>query len=882
MNRQSIPPLSLQTQSPSSNAAPARPSVLFSRRGLAAWAALAIGLLLTGFISMRQLQDRNQSADTLFQLRATDLINTIERRLRDHEQILLGGAGLFDASGDVSRQEWRAYVARLRLNQNYPGIQGVGFSQVIAPAELERHLAAVRNQGFPDYTVRPPGERALYTSIIYLEPFAGRNLAAFGFDMFSEATRRKAMEQAVEGGMTSISGKVKLVQETHGREQAGFLMYVPVYYPYHPLTTPAERWKALRGFVYSPYRVDDLMAGIRGEGNKLVDLTIHDGISTDAASLLYDSSGGKPQAPASRHQLPHVIRAYGHSWTVTVTSRPNFEAQFEDPMYWLVLVLGSGFSLSLFALLATLLGQHGRALSLAADMSARRAESEERFHQLFLHLGQGVVIHDAEGRISDANPAAEHILGLSLEQLQGISSTDPRWRTIREDGSRFPGEQHPVQQALLSGNPVTGTLMGIWHPQEKDWRWIRVDAYPRHEGGHQMTTRVYAVFSDITRERAAERARQEQARLTQTILDTMIDGIITINADGIIQSANPSARRIFGYTELELLDHNVKMLMPNPYRDAHDQYLRSFQLTGQARIIGIGRDVEGLRRDGSLFPLELSVAEIRHGSTPLYVGMVRDITERKRVERMKSEFVSTVSHELRTPLTAISGALGLISGGAMGVLPDRARDLVAIAHKNSLQLSRLINDLLDMDKLAAGKMQLSLTPHRLPMLVQDALDANRACGSERQVSLQLQGELPAVQVNVDSQRLMQILSNLLSNAIKFSPTGGRVDVSAILQGNRVQISVTDRGPGIPAAFRDHIFQKFAQADSSDTRQRGGTGLGLAISRELAQSMGGQLGYQSEEGHGACFFLELPVIHDETGSASPSTATPSARTNNTSP
>jgi len=977
-------------------------TALFNRRSIPAWLVLAVGLLLTLLLSMGLAEQRAHSADQQFELHVKELVAEIEKRLLDHEQILLGGAGLFDVNGMVTRAQWRTYVDRLSLQERYSGIQGVGFSQAIAPDALAPHIAAMRAAGFPEYTVRPEGDRALYTSIIYLEPFRGRNLAAFGYDMHSEPVRRQAMQLAVNNNRTAISGKVKLVQETHGKEQAGFLMYVPVYNLAMPLTSAEARWQALRGFVYSPYRTEDLMQGILGGRDLVVDFTLHDGESTQADTLMYDSAVDHAQEAETQpaYLSNRRIDAYGQTWTLSLRSRPAFQAQFASPLDWMVPSLGAGISLSLFALVWSLLGRREQALALAVDMSARRAESEERFHQLFLHMGQGVVIHESDGRITDANSAAEQILGLNLSQMRGLSPIDPSWRTVHEDGSDFPGDSHPAMVALREWRAVTGVIMGVWHSAVSGWRWLRVDAYPRQEIVGTPGQRVYAVFSDITEQRAAdmevrqtrkflsdvlgaasevaivatdrdglvtifnrgaerllgysageivgkltpavlhvpdevmeraaelsiefgcpiegfrvfvekperdgsetrewtyvhknghpipvslvvtpmrddageitgylgiaeditdrkqaETALREQAQHTQAVLDNMVDGIITIDGAGIIGSFNPAAERIFGYTPAEVVGRNVKMLMPNPHRDAHDSYLRNYQATGVARIIGIGREVEGQRRDGSLFPMDLAISEVTRQGQPMYVGMVRDITERKRMERMKSEFVSTVSHELRTPLTSISGALGLVAGGALGELPGQAQQMIAIAQKNSQRLTHLINDLLDMEKIAAGKLHFEMRPQGLIPLIEQALEANRPYGAERRVSLVLKGNAHAAEVRVDSQRLMQVLANLLSNAIKFSPAGGTVEVAVQAVSGKARVAVTDHGPGIPESFRASIFQKFSQADASDTRQKGGTGLGLAITRELVERMGGRIGFDSVEGDGASFYFVLPL------------------------
>lgn len=366
------------------------------------------------------------------------------------------------------------------------------------------------------------------------------------------------------------------------------------------------------------------------------------------------------------------------------------------------------------------------------------------------------------------------------------------------------------------------------------------------------------IVRDISERKAAERVLQENAQHTQIILNNVIDGIITIDSSGIVQSFNLAAEGIFGYAANEIIGRNVNVLMPEPYHSEHDGYLESYHATGIQRVIGIGREVEGRRKDGSVFPIDLAVSRSTHHGQPLFIGLVRDITERKQMDLMKTEFVSTVSHELRTPLTSISGALGLIAGGALGELPEQAKLMLDIAYKNSKRLGLLINDLLDMEKLTAGKMHLDLQPQLLMPLVEQTLEDVRAYGEQYQVRFEVIERADDVQVRVDSGRLQQVLSNFLSNAAKFSPPGSQVEIAVRRRKNVVHVEVIDHGPGIPAEFRSRIFHKFSQADSSDTRQKGGTGLGLAISKELIERMNGLIGFDSEEGQGACFHFCMPV------------------------
>lgn len=241
-------------------------------------------------------------------------------------------------------------------------------------------------------------------------------------------------------------------------------------------------------------------------------------------------------------------------------------------------------------------------------------------------------------------------------------------------------------------------------------------------------------------------------------------------------------------------------------------------------------------------------------------GTYMDISERKSLDDLKSEFVSTVSHELRTPLTSIRGALGLVVAEALGAMPPQAKQVLTIAHKNALRLAYLVDDLLDMEKLLAGKMHLVLEPQALMPLIDQALESVAPYAQEYQVSFVIATRHDNARVAVEAVRLQQVLSNFLSNAAKFSPAGSVVTVQVQYVGeSSVRVGVKDQGPGIPKEFHKRIFQKFAQADSSDTRKKGGTGLGLAISKELIERMQGRIGFESEPGQGATFFFELPLV-----------------------
>jgi signal transduction histidine kinase/CheY-like chemotaxis protein len=264
------------------------------------------------------------------------------------------------------------------------------------------------------------------------------------------------------------------------------------------------------------------------------------------------------------------------------------------------------------------------------------------------------------------------------------------------------------------------------------------------------------------------------------------------------------------------------------------------------------------RKDDSLFHCDVAVSPARLADSTIFVAIVRDATERRRMEQMKSEFVSTVSHELRTPLTSIAGALGLIQGGAVGQFPEKAARLIDIAHGNSQRLIRLINDILDMEKLEAGRMDFRLRSVRLADFLEQAVQSNAGYAEQYSVTLEL--ELPTADTTVvaDPDLLMQIMANLISNAAKFSHPGGAVRIFTAPLDRRWRISVEDCGTGIPDAFKSRIFGKFAQAEASDSRQKGGTGLGLSIVREIVTRMGGEVSFETVLGQGTTFNVDIPA------------------------
>ncbi|QBX37684.1 response regulator [Brevundimonas sp. S30B] len=362
----------------------------------------------------------------------------------------------------------------------------------------------------------------------------------------------------------------------------------------------------------------------------------------------------------------------------------------------------------------------------------------------------------------------------------------------------------------------------------------------------------------VTRRRLLSEVQAVAARQT-TIFDSAIDAILTLNPSGSIETLNAAGERMFGWSAKDITRRDVSLLLDVAGDDEAAFLARLGARNGDFEG-GLVREMTARRRDGLAFPVDVALSPMKLPTGVHLVAVIRDITERRRMEEMKRQFVSTVSHELRTPLTSIAGSLGLLTGGAAGALPDRPARLIAIAHANSQRLVRLINDILDMEKLESGQMTLDLSPVDLRDIAERSIESLRGFTEDLGVDITLAGGA-AAPVRGDADRLIQVAVNLISNAAKFSPTGGTVEVSVHPESRLARLSVRDEGPGIPDEFRSRIFSKFAQADGSDTRAKGGTGLGLAIAREIAERHGGRLWFESQPGAGATFHLDLPMTQD---------------------
>jgi PAS domain S-box-containing protein len=481
---------------------------------------------------------------------------------------------------------------------------------------------------------------------------------------------------------------------------------------------------------------------------------------------------------------------------------------------------------------------------------AERTKAERELDQFFDLSLELLCIAGFDGRFRRLNPAFEHVLGYPLGELLQVPFLD-----LVHPGDR---EDTIAELASLRRGVKTAYFENRYRCKDGTSKWISWTAAPLPEEGL-----IYAAGRDVTSVKVAdEELRRSEAR-TRSIIDHALGGLITSDSRGIIQSVNPAAQRIFGYTAPQLIGKCVSVLVADDY-ESDEACLRAIRQHALGRIT----EWRGIRRNGEVFTCELSLFEFSTGDhVRHFAAHILDVSQRQEVERMKQDFVSTVSHELRTPLTSIRGSLGLLASGVMGELSDEARQMVAVAERNSVRLIALINDILDFEKLENGKMEMDIRPMPLMRMLERSIETVSASAMQEGIDIEL--HCPRTVVLGDEARLIQVTTNLLSNAVKYSNRGDTVLVSASVVDGSVEVRVQDHGRGIPASMQHRLFQRFEQIDSSDARTKPGTGLGLAICRAIIEQHGGQIGVESREGEGSTFWFRVrpaAAAHDHASHA----------------
>ncbi|MEP6831250.1 MAG: PAS domain S-box protein [Rhizomicrobium sp.] len=653
------------------------------------------------------------------------------------------------------------------------------------------------------------------------------NARAIGDQALSDARRVEAAHNATLSRQAQVTGAVSL---RNGGE--GFV-YI----------SPLSNKNADDGFQVATIG----MKGFFGNVHKRVGMADLEIIVLEDGKPVY-ASGQNPAA--ARWTRSASLAVLNNHWRVAVTPSAAFLAAGRSNLPGIFFSAGFVFVLLITAsfFFALRWRQNANVLAIREQELER---SEERYELAVRGSGVGLWDRDVISGALYLSPRVLEIMGFPSGYVA--------------DRNELLGRVHPhdigtvgpeLFRAVAEKRPYD--VEGRIRRQDDTYIWMRLRGMPVFDADGTLI-RVAGSLDDITALKTAEAAVKASEESFRTIMDSAPVGMALISPAAKLVKANKALAALTGYSQAELLKVDPRTLFPETFDEDRRQIAKL--LSGEIDHYAM-EQIFRTKSGKAVWVLANASLARNPDRTPQHiVKQLLDISERKEMDRMKSEFVSVVSHELRTPLTAIRGSLGLMATAMRDTLPPKALHLVEIGYRNSERLIALVNDILDMEKLAADRMPFELKLENLSVLAEQAVESTAAYAEKYKVAYLLENRGADLPVLVDPNRMAQVFANLLSNAAKFSPEGGRVRVVIRARASRARFEVIDHGPGISDDFKARIFGRFAQADSSITRAKGGTGLGLHITRELVEKMGGTIGFDSVADQGTKFWVEFPLAEE---------------------
>ena len=574
---------------------------------------LAASLAATHLVWRSQYQETLQELQTEFDSHVRETVRHVEDRMKVYELMLRGIKALFDTSKGVGRDDFHAYIDRLQMDENYHGVQAVGFAPIVPRAQKDKHIAAMRKEGFPAYTIHSDGEQDIYAPTLYIEPFFGSNLGALGYDMFAEPARRVAMEQARDNNQIVNTGKM-LLRETDGHLRAGFMTFTPIYKTGMPRDTVANRRANIAGWAYSVSRMEPLMDNILGEASNNIDIEILDGKTLSDESLMYDSDPSASHLTKGSSDLfkaAKQIEIANHTWMLAAHSLRTFDMELEGGKPQFSAYAGVGTSLLLAVFTWLLVYGRRRALQDAQEIK----QSESRYRQMFEKNASISYLLDPDtGHIVDANTAAISFWGYSLEELRGMNiakiSIAPSGKIVEVMNKIKSGSTHRVE---------------LYHRLKNgEIRDVEVFSGPFDYQGKPLR---YSIAHDITARKRAE----EGLRLALTVFHTVKDAVTVTDADNLIIMINPSFTAITGYTPDEVIGKNPRVLSSKTHPPVF--YIKLWET-----LLATGSwsgEICNRRKNGELYTEWLSIKLVRDESGKIthHVAVFHEIKKRKVTEK---------------------------------------------------------------------------------------------------------------------------------------------------------------------------------------------------------------------------------------------------------
>lgn len=654
----------------------------------------------------------------------------------------------------------------------------------------------------------------------WAEPTAG-NEKVIGLNILFDAQREKALRGAAERKTPTLTPPLRLVQ--------GYDAFIA----YLPLSVHGR----FDGFMAGIFSISEFFGGQLSK-----EVADNFAVSLSYAGKDYFTYNTSPQGD-SDWAVSRTLRIYDKDWNIRIMPTQQFVASEQTALPNLILIAG--------LIIAALSALSVRSILIARLRAGYLAQSNRNLiesQNAISKAVEGISRIDTEGRYVIVNNAYAATAGYSPEELVGKP-----W-SVTVDPTDLLHLRRAYAEMLKTGK-VVAEARGV--KKDGSLFFMRVTMISQYDADGAFIGH-HSFMQDISERKLQEQALRTSEETFRSAIENASIGMALVAPSGRFLEANQALCDMLGYEKWELLQSDFQSIT---YADDLEADLEYVQKVIADEIKTYRMEKRYIHKSGRLIWIQLSVSLVRtvDGEPHYFIAQIQDITEQKEMDRIKSEFISIVSHELRTPLTSIRGSLGLVLGALAKDLPEKVKGLIGIAHSNCERLILLINDILDIDKIASGQMRFDMKEESLAAITQEAVNANEAYAEKFCKGIVLDRIDAGLQIRVDAARYVQVLSNLLSNAAKFSPAESTVGVGIMVRDGWVRVTVADEGPGIPEEFRSRIFGKFSQADSSSTRGKGGTGLGLHIAKQMVEHMQGRIGFESELGKGTRFWVEFPLV-----------------------
>jgi PAS domain S-box-containing protein len=843
-------------------------------RGTAvAFLVLVTSLIITTVVWRYNVQVSKYQSQIKFDLISKDIEFVVQNRVERNIDILNGVRGLFNASNSVSRSEFQTFV-NAQVGTHYPALRTVNYIQKVTDGNKQTFIDGVKNdsslttRGYPNFSITPEGKRSEYYVVKFIEPF-DEKAVAFGFDVRTDAQRAATFEKARDSGNPTISPRLRTIDN----KLDAFLVYVPIYSE-RKHDTVAERRQSFRGVVSGTFDSNLFFAQVFPEQELYhgVDFEIYDSDTITSEHLLYDSN---PQIASTVDQGSSVFRKVtrvsfsGNNWIVYTSATREGILGYTSAHFPTIVALGGLVaSLSLFGIVLSFATARRRAMEIADTITGKLVESEEKYRSIFDALQDVYYRTDMEGVITMISPSIEKQIGLPPAQVVGKNASD-----FYVD----PHARETMLEELKKKGFLNDHLVELRAPGKRKHINASLNArLLRNEKGEPFG--VEGMLRDVTERAVAEEKLMDRTHELETtkdriekethkvnaILSSMGESLIAVDDEGKVVLMNQAASVILRIAEGDARGKKIETILPL-YKNKVLVEENESPVYKALRDKGIARtfmhdDIYAKDKEGQMFPVVLSATSLLgRGGVEGIAGIImfRDVTEEKTIDTAKTEFVSLASHQLRTPLTAINWYTEMLISGDVGKInADQKKYLEEIYHGNQRMVD-LVSALLNVSRIDLGTFAIEPEPTDLKAVSESVIKELEPMILKKKMQVTEKYARGINKLIMDPKLIRIVFQNLLSNSVKYTPEEGKIGVSVELKDEKVRITVTDTGYGIPKIDQDKIFSKLYRADNIREKDADGTGLGLYIVKAIIEQSGGAISFVSEENKGTTFHVTFP-------------------------